>query len=304
MNKSTGHTIFRREFIEALLSTLSPHKAVTLSEDATVSEGLQKLAENQIGSLVILDTKNELKAIVTERDILSKFDSLVSKQPEANILSIASRGPEWLKENASIARALFLMSSGGFRHLPIKVRNSGDWHIISSKDFLDRIHARLTSKILDPALRFDFDTNQVDDFFGSDLGILRAAPALTLRAEDSAEKALAMMLSRHCGSVVVTTASSKVLGIFTERDFVRKIAARHTNPAITKLSDVMTKNPVTLQARASVAYAFSQMSEKGFRHLPIVSDDEQLVGVLSVRSFIDYLSHSIIKELENAKPRS
>ena len=61
--------------------------------------------------------------------------------------------------------------------------------------------------------------------------------------------------------------------------------------------EFMTKSPTTLQPTASVLYALSAMTQGKFRHLPIVDFDEKLVGVLSIKNFLNVLSGGIVSDL-------
>jgi CBS domain-containing protein len=56
------------------------------------------------------------------------------------------------------------------------------------------------------------------------------------------------------------------------------------------VSSLMTKNPATLRARDKIVFALHRMNVGGFRHIPILDDEEKLVGVISVRGILAYLT--------------
>jgi CBS domain-containing protein len=96
----------------------------------------------------------------------------------------------------------------------------------------------------------------------------------------------------HVGSVLVLEDGSLV-GIFTERDILRALAA-HPKADSARTSSVsrgMTRDPVTIGPDASVGEALDLMLSRGFRHLPVI-DGDSLVGVVSMRD----LAKSLAKE--------
>ncbi len=94
-------------------------------------------------------------------------------------------------------------------------------------------------------------------------------------------EAVEIMAEHHISALLVTK-GDKLEGIFTERDISVKIIASGKDLDKTKISQVMTKNPVTISPDDLAMDALQKMCELGFRHLPIV-DGERVVGMVSVR---------------------
>jgi len=90
-----------------------------------------------------------------------------------------------------------------------------------------------------------------------------------------------LMAEHRCGSVLVVE-RGRLLGIFTQRDAIERVFACGRDPDLTLLVEVMTREPDTIAAGASVDEAIRRMDEFGYRHLPVV-DGRQVVGVLSLR---------------------
>lgn len=90
----------------------------------------------------------------------------------------------------------------------------------------------------------------------------------------------------------------KLVGIFTERDFLNRVSAEHRNPAETKLREVMTPAPETLRAHDSIAYAINRMVVRGFRNIPIVDDGDEPIAVLDVRDVMAHLSELFAEVME------
>ncbi|MCG8359002.1 MAG: CBS domain-containing protein [Kiloniellales bacterium] len=99
----------------------------------------------------------------------------------------------------------------------------------------------------------------------------------------SVREASLLMAKEHVGAVLVCV-EDRLEGIFTERDALSRVLAQHRNPETTQLSEVMTRNPLTIRRQAAAIEALRLMRNGGFRHLPVV-DNGRVVGVVSLRDF-------------------
>ena len=103
------------------------------------------------------------------------------------------------------------------------------------------------------------------------------------------------------GTVLVVEAG-KLVGIFTERDVLMKVAGHPIDLTQRKVSAFMTPDPVTLPADSAVAFALNRMVLEGFRHIPLVDDDNRPVAVVSMRNLIEYLSDFFNRDVLNLPP--
>lgn len=145
------------------------------------------------------------------------------------------------------------------------------------------------------------DTHQfglVDNrFLARSLGTLNPHNPLLVRQEIKISEAIELLQQNKVGCIVVTDVLGKIQGIFTERDVLLKVALKPIHPSKAPVSSVMTRNPQTATMTTSIAFALNMMSHGGYRHLPIVDDDEYPVGMISVKDIVDYLSHAVTKDL-------
>ena len=107
---------------------------------------------------------------------------------------------------------------------------------------------------------------------------------LTMSPETSVQAACVAMRERRVGSVLVTDAQGKLLGVFTGRDAVYRVLARGRSAAKTRLADVMTADPVTMPPTLTAIDALRLMWDGGFRHVPLI-DNGRLVGIVSRGDF-------------------
>ncbi|MFM7659861.1 MAG: cyclic nucleotide-binding/CBS domain-containing protein, partial [Betaproteobacteria bacterium] len=96
-------------------------------------------------------------------------------------------------------------------------------------------------------------------------------------------EAAGVMTRAVCSSVLILDASGEMLGILTERDLVTRVVAKGVDPKITPVSEVMTRSPQVIRPHTTVSQAVLIMIERGFRHLPVVGIDGEVVGVFSAR---------------------
>jgi CBS domain-containing protein len=114
--------------------------------------------------------------------------------------------------------------------------------------------------------------------------IVSRTKPFTLPASATVREACCEMRDRRIGAVLVTNRSGRLLGIFTGRDAVGRVVAAGKSAAKTKLSSVMTADPVTMTPDMTAIDALRLMWDGGFRHIPIIEDD-QLVGIVSRTDF-------------------
>src|SRR5580700_7261505 len=96
-------------------------------------------------------------------------------------------------------------------------------------------------------------------------------PPLVMDAETSLAEVLRCMRKADRGGVLVVR-DRKLVGIFTERDVLLRVAGHAIDLKQAKVAEHMTRDPVTLPADASVAFALNKMVVEGFRHIPLVDD--------------------------------
>ena len=121
--------------------------------------------------------------------------------------------------------------------------------------------------------------------------------AATVPLEATVERAIRTMLDRRVGAVAVIDENRRVAGIFTERDVLLRVSLGERDMGKMSVREVMTA-PVEMATQATTAgEALATMVERHYRHLPIVDDNGQLLGMLSIRNLlqarIDTLTHQL-----------
>ena len=102
---------------------------------------------------------------------------------------------------------------------------------------------------------------------------------------------------------VLVVEEEKLVGIFTERDVLIKIAGKGLNWKVETVEKHMTVNPETLEENANLAFCLNVMTIGGFRHVPIVDKQMRPVKVVSIKDVVRYLTSFFEKEVQNLPPR-
>src|SRR5215472_4296237 len=112
----------------------------------------------------------------------------------------------------------------------------------------------------------------------------------TYQAElgDSVLQTVCAMVDRNIGAVPIVH-NGKLVGIFSERDLMRRVVAEGRDSRSTCMAEVMTDDPLTINTNEDLDTCLALMRRHGFRHLPVCHDG-QMVGMVSLR---DILLHDL-----------
>lgn len=95
---------------------------------------------------------------------------------------------------------------------------------------------------------------------------------VSMVAAESVLNAARLMNERGIGGIVVTDDAGRMIGIFTERDILRRVVAEQRDPGTTQIADVLTTPVVTCRPEATLDQCIAIMTDKRIRHLPVVGD--------------------------------
>ncbi len=106
-------------------------------------------------------------------------------------------------------------------------------------------------------------------------------PVITIKSGESIADAANILAERRIGGLIVSEDGTKVKGILSERDIVRSLALRGAVCLSEKVSDLMTRNPVSCTTDETADSVLQKMTNGRFRHMPVV-DDGKLVGIITI----------------------
>ena len=102
---------------------------------------------------------------------------------------------------------------------------------------------------------------------------------------DSVFDAIKMLAEKSVGALIVME-NGKLAGIFSERDYTRKVALLGKNSKETYVKDIMTANVLVVSPETRTRECMAIMSGKNIRHLPVV-DGDKVIGMLSIRDLMN-----------------
>ena len=102
----------------------------------------------------------------------------------------------------------------------------------------------------------------------------------TVSPDETVYDALAMMAKKEIGALVVVK-KGKMVGIFSERDYARKVILKGKSSKKTRVGEIMTSDVIHVGLNHKVGKCLSLMTKKHIRHLPVL-DKNRLVGLLTI----------------------
>lgn len=115
---------------------------------------------------------------------------------------------------------------------------------------------------------------------------------VTASPDESVAVVSRRMKENHLGAVLVML-SGKMVGIFTERDILNRVVAEGRNADQVRVEEVCTLNPVAVKASTAMKACAAILRKQGFRHLPVVDDAEQPIGIVSSRDFFQFMTDEL-----------
>jgi len=129
--------------------------------------------------------------------------------------------------------------------------------------------------------------------------VMEKKKLLTAAPETTVSEAAKLMAKKNVGAVMVVE-NECLIGIFTERDALIRVIAKGRDTQTTKLADVMTSDPQTVDPNKSYGFALLMMHENGFRHVPVIENGKP-IGIVSSRNALDPDLEEFVAEAQRRK---
>src|SRR5262249_51481595 len=109
-------------------------------------------------------------------------------------------------------------------------------------------------------------------------------------------------MQQHRIGCVLIVSQRKIAGIFTERDLLLKVIGSPYDLEKTPVEEFMTDAAESMRSVDTVAFALNKMSLGGFRHIPVIDEHGEPVGIVSVKDIVDYIADHFGAEVQNVPP--
>ncbi len=115
----------------------------------------------------------------------------------------------------------------------------------------------------------------------------KTAPLWSIAPEATVFEAIKLMAEKNIGSLLVMS-GGKLAGVFTERDYSRKIALQGKSSKDTRVREIVSSQVVSVTPHHSIEDCMKLMTENRVRHLPVM-EDEKVVGLVSIGDLVNWI---------------
>lgn len=157
-------------------------------------------------------------------------------------------------------------------------------------------------QIMDESIKSTFDNISAAIEINDPIKILNLDYIHTVTQDTNLNEAVAYMADNNKGCVGIRDTEGKIVGIFTERDLLRRVVSKNINMSSSKIQDYMTRNPQMLSEEDPIAFALNRMSDGSYRHIPITKNGE-VRYMLSVKDVVDQISLAYRDKVLNLPPQ-
>jgi len=268
--------------VSGTISKYTSRPIVSAEAESTVLDALKLMSARRISCLVVL-AQQEPVGILTERDVVFAANWVLG-QPDLRIREVMSKPVLTASEDLSIKAACQLLCENGIRHLVVVDRRMEMCGVFTQTDLV-----RALDKVV---------FKGIDDVSALMSGHVWQAPP-----HISARYALALMAS-HAISGIVIVDNGRPLGIFTERDVVRLIAAG-VDLASIPVQEVMSAPVISVPVSTAPHAAIGRMQAHSVRRLVVTNGGDEMVGILThtdISRALDQHNQALIRELIGKTP--
>ena len=236
---------------------------------ASIFQVMEIMVAEDVGRIIVTDDGVPI-GIFTEKDVLKRVVNAGIDARKTDIKSVMTTPVRAVREETHIIDAFGKMYRGKFRHLLVRGRRGKIIGIVSMR------------RILNIAVELGQGLSETRT-----LGDIAAAAVETVVQTATVHQAIDLMDKKNVTAVVVT-AAGKPAGIFTERDVLKRVAAKEIAVERTTVQQVMTAPIITMPQTALVGDVLAEMYRRDIRNMPVRNDSGDLVGLVSMPEILQY----------------
>jgi signal-transduction protein with cAMP-binding, CBS, and nucleotidyltransferase domain len=251
------------------VSEIMTTNLTTAPVSATVLEVMGTMVGEDVGRIIIVD--NEVPVgIFTEKDVLKRVVGARIDARTAGIKTVLTAPIRAVREETHIVDAFARMFRGKYRHLLVRGRRGKIIGIVSMR------------RILNLAVELGQGLSE-----SRSLGDIGSEPILSIDASSTVRQTVALMNEKNAGAVIIT-GGGKPVGIFTERDVLKRVATQAVDPETTKVGAVMTAPLVTMPRSALIGDVLAEMYRRDIRNMPVSGAQGELLGLIAMPEILQY----------------
>jgi CBS domain-containing protein len=234
-----------------------------------ISKVIEIMSAEDVGRIIIMD--NEVPVgIFTEKDVLRRVVNAQFDPTNTPIREVMTSPLRAVREETHIVEAFGKMYKGKYRHLLVRGRRGKIVGIVSMRRIL-KLAVELGQGMGDTKT----------------LANITTASAVTVEPSSSVHQVLDVMVKKDVSAVIVGS-SAKPMGIFTERDVLKRVAAKGLKTQDTAVEQVMTAPLLMMPVSASVGAVLAEMYRRDIRNMPVSGRHGELAGIVSMPDVLQY----------------
>lgn len=236
---------------------------------ASIFEVMATMVAEDVGRIIVTDEDVPI-GIFTEKDVLKRVVNVGIDTHKTPIRSVMTAPARAVREETHIIEAFGKMYRGKYRHLLVRGRRGKIIGIVSMR------------RILNIAVELGQGLNETRT-----LGDIAAGPIELVDDNTDVHQTVDVMNKKNVTAVVVTR-SGKPVGIFTERDVLKRVATKGLPLKQTPLQQVMTAPIITMPKTALVGDVLAEMYRRDIRNMPVRAENGELIGLVSMPEILQY----------------
>ncbi|CAK9436822.1 uncharacterized protein LODBEIA_P13440 [Lodderomyces beijingensis] len=319
--KKNGSKIMRhKKAIPGTVLSLKPSNPIICKTSASVYEASQLMSAKRENCVLVVNDAGELLGIFTAKDLAFRIVGSGLNANSVTIDQIMTPNPICATANNPASEALTLMVEKGFRHLPVldedhqivgvlditkcyaqQMEKLERMHASSKKlyEALDDVHCEMGMKD-QPQQIFQYFESLKNKMNGPTLESVldHTTHPIYTTVKSSVYDATVLMKENRTTAVLVKDTNEEVAGIFTSKDVVLRVIAAGLDPTKCSIVRVMTPQPDVADVHLPIQQALRQMFEGHYLNLPIVSEGDDIIGIVDVLK-LTYATLNQIKQLED-----
>lgn len=236
---------------------------------ASVLEVMQTMAAEDVGRIIITDDDVPV-GIFTEKDVVRRVVCARLDPRKTSIKKVMTAPLRAVREETHIVDAFGKMYRGKYRHLLVRGRRGKIIGIVSMR------------RILNLAVELGQGLSETKT-----VGGIAAQTVVTVDQGSMVFETVELMNQKNATAVIVTE-DGKPVGIFTERDVLKRVASQALDVKQTPVRQVMTAPIITMPSTALIGDVLLEMSQRDIRNMPVRNDKGDLVGLVSMPEILQY----------------
>lgn len=254
------------------LAAIATHQVVTVEADCDVTSAIRQMAQLRVSCLLVLEAGKPV-GILTERDVVRLTHE--GYPEDTRIRAVMGTPLVTAEGDLDFRSGHLLLMQHGIRHLVVVDAAGGLLGIASESDFRSQLGRDVFERL-------------------HNLENVIEHRNILLEPDTPLSVALARMVESRLEFVIVA-AQGRALGILTERD-VPRLLSLHENPAALPVGEVMSSPLLSIEVGTSIGQAVERMTSARVRHMAVLGDAGEIVGMVSQHRLLEQLGRMLLEE--------